>query len=202
MYLDRLKNTREGWLLYSVELLKIIFDEKGYAVPNVRVSCAIPSTSRRGNAVGQCWGSSHTDDNVNEIYISPVLYEPVSVLDTLVHELVHAVDDCKHSHGKEFKEIAIRIGLQGKMRGASAGPELKSRLGKVAAVLISEYGPYPHSKMRVPTTINQRSRKHPKSQCKKCGFTVSMLTSHLHIGPPICPKDMVLMERKGEWESD
>jgi hypothetical protein len=193
MRLNRLQLTREGWLLCSVGLLKPIFDEKGYFLPNVRVSCAIPNTSKRGNAIGQCWGSSHTEDNVNEIYISPVLHEPVSILDTLVHELVHAVDDCQHRHGKEFKEIALRIGLEGKMRQAAAGPDLKVRLEKIAAQLIIEYGPYPHSKMLLPKTIYKRAKKPPKSQCHKCGFTVSMLSNHLDLGPPICPKDKILM---------
>jgi hypothetical protein len=110
--------TREAWLLAAIELLRPLFLEKGYNLPRVRVSCGIPATSRRGSAVGQCWPSSATDDGANEIYISPVYADPVEVLDTLVHELVHAVDDCRHRHGPEYKAIALKMGLQGKMREA------------------------------------------------------------------------------------
>ena len=28
--------------------------------------------------------------------------DAVEVLDTLLHELIHAVDDCEHKHGKAF----------------------------------------------------------------------------------------------------
>jgi len=27
-----------------------------------------------------------------------------------------------------------------------------------------------------------------------------MLIKHLDLGPPICPKDKVVMDRKGRWE--
>ena len=120
--------TREAWLLFAVGHIAPIFDEVGYMVPRVRVACAIPATSKRGSAVGQCWPTARSEDLVNEIYISPVHSDPVEVLDTLTHELVHAVDDCQHRHGKEFKEIALAVGLQGKMREASAGPQLRLRL--------------------------------------------------------------------------
>lgn len=45
------------------------------------------------------------------------------MFNTLVHELVHEVDDCEHGHGKEIKEIPTKIGLFGPMRIAGAGPE-------------------------------------------------------------------------------
>ena len=57
----------------------------------------------------------------DQIFISPALGDPVDVLDTLVHELVHAVDNCEHKHGKEIKKIALSIGLEGPMRSAGAG---------------------------------------------------------------------------------
>jgi hypothetical protein len=69
------------------------------------------------------------------------------VLDTLTHELVHAVDNCEHRHGKEFKAIAKDIGLEGKMREASAGKALKVRLTEIAMKI----GNYPHAKLAVPS---------------------------------------------------
>jgi hypothetical protein len=97
--------------------------------------------------VDQCWPTSRSDDGVNEIHISPIYADPVEVLDTLVHELVHAVDDCKNRHGAEFKKIALAVGLQGRTREASAGALLKDRLQTIASVLIAELGPYPHARL-------------------------------------------------------
>ncbi|MBU3725742.1 MAG: SprT family zinc-dependent metalloprotease [Burkholderiaceae bacterium] len=194
--------TREAWLLFAVGHIAPIFTEAGYSIPRVRVACAIPSTARRGSAVGQCWPTSRSQDQVNEIYISPVHADPVEVLDTLTHELVHAVDDCKNRHGAEFKKIALAVGLQGKMREASAGPALRSRLQTIAATLIAELGPYPHAKLTVGAAMYESSRKPARAECPHCKFKVSMLRSHLKLGPPICPKDLVPMEKRGDWGSD
>ncbi|MGA1471492.1 MAG: SprT-like domain-containing protein, partial [Burkholderiaceae bacterium] len=191
--------TREAWLLLAVDAVAPIFHEKGFQVPRVRVSCAIPSTSVRGSAVGQCWGRSMSEDGVNEIFISPVYSSAIEVLDTLVHELVHAVDDCQHRHGPEFKKIALAVGLQGKMREASAGPELKVRLTKLALDLEQKWGPYPHAKLRVMRTLFPSPKLSPRAACPICGFRVSVLMKYIDVGPPICPKDMVPMERKGKW---
>jgi len=193
--------TREAWLLFAVGHIAPIFNEVGYSVPRVRVSCAVPATSLRGSAVGQCWPTSRSADQVNEIFISPVHQDPVEVLDTLTHELVHAVDDCQHRHGKEFKTIALAVGLEGKMRQASAGPKLKARLQQISGILIAELGPYPHAKLSVGGAMYESARKPARAECPRCRFKVSMLRNHLKIGPPICPKDMVPMEKRGDWES-
>jgi len=194
--------TREAWLLFAVGHIAPIFNEAGYSVPRVRVACAIPATSKRGSAVGQCWPTTRSEDLVNEIYISPVHSDPVEVLDTLTHELVHAVDDCQHRHGKEFKVIALAVGLQGKMREASAGPQLRLRLQSIATVMSTELGPYPHAKLSVGGAMYESSRKPARAECPRCKFKVSMLRNHLKIGPPICPKDMVPMEKRGDWEAN
>lgn len=150
------KPNREQWLDEAVSELSAIFKERGYEVPPVRVSCGFAHTSSR-SVIGQCWSTKSSDAAINEIFISPKLADPVEVLDTLTHELVHAVDNCEHKHGKEFKAIAQRIGLQGKMREASAGPALKQKLTAIALKL----GNYPHAKdirLTFGVTIN-RSQK-------------------------------------------
>ena len=83
--------------------------ENGFTLPRVRVSCAFPSSSKQGSIVGQCWGTSCSDDGVNEIFITPFYSKPYEVLDTLTHELVHAVDNCKSKHGKEFKKHYAKL---------------------------------------------------------------------------------------------
>ncbi len=53
-----------------------------------------------------CYARCMTKDGVNDIYISPLFYEPVEVISILVHELIHAIDDCEHGHGPVFQKIA------------------------------------------------------------------------------------------------
>lgn len=85
----------------------------------------------------------------NQIVISPALLDPLVVFDTLVHELVHAVDDCQHKHGKEFKKISLSLGMVGPMRSAIASGELKIKLSELSALL----EPHPHLRLRISTRL-------------------------------------------------
>ena len=190
------KTTRELWLQNAVDLVSPIFKNKGYTIPKVEVSCGFPSTGNKSKHVGQCWGKSSTKDGVNQVFISPVLDEPVQVLDTLVHELVHAVDDCLHHHGPEFKKIATDVGLQGLMREASAGPWLQEQLTSIAKQL----GKYPHSKINLAHSSSKKTGPRPRAKCKKCGYEVTPLKKWLYMGPPLCPKHTTEMEPIGDWE--
>ena len=190
------KITRELWLQNAVDLVSPIFKNKGYTIPKIQVSCGFPSTGNKSKHVGQCWGRSSTNDGTNQLFISPVLDEPVQVLDTLVHELVHAVDDCMHHHGPEFKKIATDVGLQGLMREASAGPWLQEQLTGIARQL----GKYPHSKINLAHSSSKKTGPRPRAKCKKCGYEVTPLKKWLHMGPPLCPKHTTEMEPIGDWE--
>ena len=189
-------STRESWLENAVDMLSPIFKQKGYDMPKVKVSCGFPSTGNKSKHIGQCWGRSSTTEGVNQLFISPVLDEPVQVLDTLVHELVHAIDDCVHHHGPEFKKIATDIGLQGNMREATAGAWLKEQLTAIAKQL----GKYPHTKINLAHSASAKTGPRPRAKCKKCGYEVTPLKKWLFMGPPLCPKHTTEMEPIGDWE--
>jgi hypothetical protein len=189
-------SNREAWLLAAVELLKPIFAAKRHIVPdNVQVSCGFASTGIRSHHIGQCWSRGSSTNERNQIFISPALGDPVQVLDTLVHELVHAVDNCEHKHGKEFKKIALSIGLEGPMRSAGAGKALKDQLVKIGDAL----GPYPHGQLKVHH-VRKISAPRPRARCKSCGFEVPMYKKFLTFGPPLCPQHKTEMEQVGPWE--
>ena len=162
---------REQWLMRAVDHLLPIFERSGYSVPAVKVSVGFPSTGARGRHLGQCWSTKSAVDGINQIFIAPHLQTPFDFLDTLVHELVHAIDDCIHHHGPEFKKIATDVGLQGPMREASAGPWLKEHLIGIAKQL----GKYPHSKINLAHSSSKKTGPRPRAKCKKCGYEVTPL---------------------------
>jgi hypothetical protein len=187
--------TRESWLLAAVELLRPVFQAKQHIIPNnCQVSCGFASTGSKHH-IGQCWSRKSSVHDSNQIFVSPALLDPVLVLDTLVHELVHAVDDCQHKHGKEFKKIALKVGLRGPMRGAEAGPVLKAQLLDLAQTL----GPYPHSALKVSMRKRPQAKR-PRAKCEKCDYQVPMLKKFLAFGPPICPQHKIVMEPLGDWD--
>lgn len=187
---------REEWLMEAVEQIKPIFERVGYQIPPVRVSIGFPSTGSKGRHLGQCWSTKSSEDGLNQIFLAPHLETPVEYLDTLVHELVHAVDNCSSRHGAGFKKIAKDIGLTGPMRSAGAGEILMKDLVRISGLL----GNFSHGKLSVPRAASNVGIKRPGAICSKCGYEVVMLKKFLSLGPPICPKDVGAMEPSGEWE--
>lgn len=146
--------TREAWLEEALPLIGDLFEEAGYALPTVKVSCSFPGGGSPSKRIGECWPKGLSSAGLNEIFISPYLDEPIQVLDVLVHECAHAVDDCQSGHGKGFKKIAEAVGLEGPMRSAHAGEDLRATLA-----FMSEFiGPYPHSKLQAPTKRTRKKR--------------------------------------------
>jgi hypothetical protein len=185
---------REEWLTTAVDYLKSIFQSVGYIVPKVKVSCGFPSTGARSKHIGECWPTKSNLEKINYIFISPSLDDPIEVLDTLVHELAHAVDDCENKHGKEFAEIAKSIGLEGEMKSASAGYDLKVRLKGIAEKL----GPYPQSAL-IKAPVAARSRGIAKAKCNVCGYQVTVIKRFVRFGAPICPIHNKVMDKVGDW---
>ena len=100
----------EVWLNEAVKLLKPVFRNAGYEIPPVYVSVGFSTDGYRPggkkNTIAVCHARSMTVEGINEIYISPLIVEPVDVIGILTHELIHALDDCANGHGPVFQEIS------------------------------------------------------------------------------------------------
>lgn len=136
--------TREGWLNAGIAELKAsFFDENGYELPKMRVSCGFP----RGHAkaIGQCWDKVVSGDDTYEMFICPTQDEPVTVLAILLHEMIHASVGIEAGHKGPFRGLAKEFGLAGKMTAtfAEVGSDLHTTLTSMAHKL----GEYPHKRM-------------------------------------------------------
>jgi hypothetical protein len=192
--------TREAWLLAAVSELAVIFQREGYDVPDVRVSIGWPHGGRK-STIGQCFPGGLASDGVGQVFISPVLDEPVRILDVLLHELVHAINhvEGKNGHGKDFKKIAVAMGLTGKMTATVASPELTATLTEVAETL----GAFPHASLGAldKGTTKSRSGKTIKLECAAGeDYVVSISKSRLELhGTPKCPCHDEPMEVTPFW---
>ncbi len=58
-----------------------------------RVSCGWPATAALSHGkrrTGECWFPVHSSDHkTHNVFISPVLQNPIEVLETLARELIH-----------------------------------------------------------------------------------------------------------------
>jgi hypothetical protein len=68
------------------------------------------------------------------------------------------------------------------------------------ARIAEKLGQYPHPRLSVPCGAPRSQTKRPGAKCSKCGYEVVMLKKFIPMGPPMCPKDIELMEPIGEWE--
>jgi SprT-like family len=130
---------REAWIAAAVEFFKPEFEAYGYPFhAQVRVTCGWPSRgglAPKKRTVGECWSTTASADGANEIFISPVISDPVEVVSVLLHELVHAAVGTKYGHGEVFRSLAVKMGLTGPMRSTFPSPHLKERLNTLCQQL-------------------------------------------------------------------
>lgn len=180
--------TREEWLQACVDVLRPAFKAAGQPLREaIRVSCAFPKRARN-RAIGQHWSPEASTDKHHEIFISPVLDQPLRVADVLAHELVHT----HHANHKpsEFGKLARALDLEGKLTATMGGEKFKQRFGKGIAAL----GVYPHKAMRMTATGKQSTRL-LKCECEQCGYVARVTRKWIEAaGAPICPEDEIAMK--------
>lgn len=120
------------------------FSELRHSIPEVYVSVSFPTTgARSGKTIGQCHYTSK--DGNPHLLVHPYLDDPIAVLETLLHELVHAVVGGEAGHRGAFKRLAEELGFEAPMTSTPASPELNWALTRVAE---RGLGPYPHAALR------------------------------------------------------
>ena len=183
--------TRENYLQSAIPLLqRDVFGSKFTIPSDVKITCGWPSsggTSQRRKTLGECWPRSRSASNVNEIFLSPILADTVRTFDVLVHELVHAILDCRGGHKAPFRKIAVAVGLEGKMTDTVAGAEVTAKLEAIKA----ELGDYPHGEL-TPPGPKQKSRQ-LKLECTDCTAVWRMSNKWLVLATacPVCQSENI-----------
>ena len=189
--------TREQWLLQMVERLRGLFADAGHPLPaHIRASCGWPTEraltpSGKNRSIGQCFSTACSADGAHEVFVSPALDDPWRVSEVLVHELCHAVDNCRHGHGPEFRKIAAAVGLEGKMTATVAGPQLAERLN----ALLARMPGYPHRTLDVRVDAKKQGTRLLKIICPSCGYTARTTRQWIGRGLPTCPCGSRMAER-------
>lgn len=175
--------TREEWLINAVDTLRPLFVQLASVdVPEVRVSCGFPGGGSPRKRIGECWKVAACASGVAEIFVSPVLADPIMVLATLVHEMVHAWDRGENGHKAPFARVARAMGLEGKMTATHAGEELSATLADIAA----ELGPYPHAEISLAVQVKKQTTRMIKVECPACGYVLRTTAKWLEVGVPTC----------------
>jgi len=190
---------REQWLLTLIEKLRPVFEDKGATLPvKIRASCSFPSKlalANRNKRVGECWSDKNSEDQTFEVFISPLLKDPIEVGGVVVHELVHAAVGLECGHRGAFKQLAKKLNLEGKMTATTVGDELKVKL----QTLTDEIGLYPHARLVASNRPKTQTTRMLKVTCKECGCVIRMTQKWLNeAGAPTCACGGEMVEGNGD----
>lgn len=206
--------TREAWLVEAVQYVSELFaqtKEEGepVQVPPVRISCGFPAGNVR-KSIGQCWGTSAAEDGISHVFVSPVLKDPTQILGVIIHELCHAIDDCKSGHKGRFRKLATQMGLEGKMTATHCSEALEELLQPI----VNKLGEYPHAALDLgQAPVKKQTTRMLKASCKAivgddrvltsvereardildervgetCGYNVRTTQKWLDMAVPTCP---------------
>jgi len=134
-----------------------------YGFPSAR---ALSLKKRR---VGECWHSGAEPEGYNAvIFVSPILWtDPVEVLATLLHEMIHAAEP-KGGHRAPFSRLARRCGFTRPWTRTPLSPELREKLAALAVSL----GEFPAAGMRIK--IPRRGSKGSRLRLWECECPVKV----------------------------
>lgn len=196
---------REHWLNELVKRLEPMLSERGHKLSKWRISCGFPGTRARpttknAHRIGECWGAESSADKTHEMFISPLLSDPIKVAETTLHEMLHAALPPGTGHRGPFARLAKAVGLEGKPTSTHAGDALVEKLN----VILEELGPYPHAAL--DATTNRKTRNPLlKTICPECGYIARITRMWLdEAGTPICPQcnaEFIEPDAEGEVES-
>jgi hypothetical protein len=180
--------TREGWLNAFINLARAKFAEVGAPLPKaIRVSIGFPSSGCRGNRIGECWSDTASADGHFEIFVHPSLGDcTMRVAEVLTHELVHCAVGLEAKHGKDFRKVAVALGLEGKMTATTGGNAWRDW----ALPLIEEIGLLQHAPLAggLSPGRKKQSTRMLKLTCNKCGWSCRAAASHIDDEGLICPR--------------
>jgi hypothetical protein len=188
---------REAWLAeLASRMTKRIEDASEKPMPKCLISVGFPSRgafSAKRQTIGQCWDGMVSADGCSQLFISPVLVDPVVVAATVAHEQVHANVGVSVGHKGEFVRVVRSIGLEGKPTATVPG---KSFIEFVQPIL-KDIGPYPHVALKMNPTFKPQSTNVLKVVCLDCGYVLRTTAKWLDsTGAPLCPCNLKQMVRK------
>ncbi len=178
--------TREEWLHAVSEKMAPAFAHHGHPIPDRVRFRSVDITSALRLAIGHTSRGPRGADESFEIFIDPRSDDPVIVASILTHELIHAAVGLKAGHNGAFKDLALTLGLAGKMTATVPGQKFEAWIGPI----IEAVGPLPHARL-IPGSPNSLPKKQKarliKASCPECGYDVRVTAKWIdEVGPPRC----------------
>lgn len=137
-------------------------------------------------AIGVCVDPLCSADGTTELFVVPTQSEPMSVLGTITHEMVHAIVGLKEKHDGMFISVCKALGM--KKPWTQCGPVPGTALWSTIEGIAQALGPYPHAAVvpRKKPTEPQTEHRWISRRNPKFGVLISTGTI-IKIGRPKDP---------------
>jgi hypothetical protein len=198
--------TREEWLRAAIEVFRPWFSLINEPLPaKIRISCGWGASGARAeNSVilGVTLRRDLSADEVSEIFISPEDADAVSMLETVLHELIHVRDNIASGHRGEFIRLAKAFGFTKPWTETPPSSELRPILQAIAWDL----GAYPGARVVIPSRRSLtlapfasggpikitsagggQTNRHILCTCPIDGYQVRTTKKWIEVGLPMCP---------------
>ena len=103
----------EDWYRRAVEFYRADLElAAGKPIPPFHISSGFTHAGvRRTRTAGQCWAPSASADKRAQIFLNPRFVEPLELINTIVHEVIHATVGVEHGHLRPFSRVAAACGM-------------------------------------------------------------------------------------------
>lgn len=141
-------STREEYLAEAVRRLAPLIEEHEAKMPEKwAISEGFPKGGFKNRpAIGECWDPEVSEEKISNMFISPILGDPIQRLGVVLHEMIHAAVGLKEKHAGNFRRVARAVGLKGKLTATfvEENTPLFERISKLSLDL----GVYPGKPMK------------------------------------------------------
>lgn len=164
-------NNREDWLNKAVQLLRPLFEDKEVQPPPaIQISVGYVKGAKK-NQVAWCYASKASScGTVSNIFVSPEREDTdVAILGSVLHEMIHAADDCASDHKGRFQRVNKAMGFLGKPTSSADKSEALVLLLEDVA---DQLGPYPHIAMIGHERLTAQKTYMLLIEHKPCGFKI------------------------------
>lgn len=154
MELEQMHDTREGWLSHGLSVMSGRLAANGYSLPDkVKVACGFAPGARGGKKTAAvCIAPEASAEGITEIFISPIISDPVTALGAVLAMSGHAAGKGK---GRAFKAFCDAVGLEGKSKAVSPDASCRRWLNDEVLPML---GAYPHAAVDPSKRAKQGTR--------------------------------------------
>ena len=177
-------DTAEQWYRQAVEYFRPKFEAAGAKIPPFDISSGFTAAGVRPTRVlGQnFYEQPDRGMQRSHIFLNPRATEPISLIGTVIHEVIHACCGPECGHKAPFKRIALAVGLTGPMRSTTWAPGASEEFAFQVAKML---GAFPNEKFM--GLYKKQKTRLLKVHCKRDGYKMRVTSNWLKLAVPACP---------------